>query len=360
MLTQFFKKSAPLLVGIDIGSHSVKAVLLSQQGDNNYRLEALAIEPMPKGAMSERTIQDIEAVGRVLAKIKRQMPKSATHAVVAVSGQTVITKVIFMDVSLSDAELESQIEIEADSLIPYPLDEVSIDFEKLDINEADPSKVNVLLSAARTESVEARVGAVETGGYSTKAVDVENYALSRSLEVCYQNLPEDARDKVVAMVDVGAIMTLISVVQDGKTIYTRDQVFGGDQYTNTIVSYYNKNFDEAEQAKCKGELPPNYTFEVLAPFQTALLQQVRRAVQMFLTTSGKDQVDYLVLSGGTAMIEGLDRLIVDELGIHTVVVEPFKEMEIGSMVDQELMQKHRAQFSVATGLALRSFSSCHI
>ena len=149
------------MVGIDIGSHCIKAVLL-QETDAGLRLEALAIEPMPKGAMSERSIQDIEAIGNVIAKLKRKIPKSVQTAAVAVSGQTVITKVIFMDVSLTDAELESQIAIEADSLIPYPLDEVNIDFEKLAINEADPSKVNVLLSAARTESVQARVGALET------------------------------------------------------------------------------------------------------------------------------------------------------------------------------------------------------
>lgn len=347
------------MVGIDIGSHCIKAVLL-QETDAGLRLEALAIEPMPKGAMSERSIQDIEAIGNVIAKLKRKIPKSVQTAAVAVSGQTVITKVIFMDVSLTDAELESQIAIEADSLIPYPLDEVNIDFEKLAINEADPSKVNVLLSAARTESVQARVGALETANLKAAVVDVETYALSRAMDVYYQQLPSDAYNKCVAVVDIGAVLMLVSVVQEGETIYTRDQVFGGDQYTNSIVAYYNKSFDEAEIGKTTGDLPPNYTFEVLAPFQTSLLQQVRRAVQMFLTTSGKDQVDYIVLTGGTAMIEGLDRLLIEELGIHTVVAEPFANIEISPKIDRNMLQRHRTQFAIATGLALRSFSSCHI
>ncbi|GGF10584.1 pilus assembly protein PilM [Pseudoalteromonas gelatinilytica] len=331
-----------------------------QETDAGLRLEALAIEPMPKGAMSERSIQDIEAIGNVIAKLKRKIPKSVQTAAVAVSGQTVITKVIFMDVSLTDAELESQIAIEADSLIPYPLDEVNIDFEKLAINEADPSKVNVLLSAARTESVQARVGALETANLKAAVVDVESYALSRAMDVYYQQLPSDAFNKCVAVVDIGAVLMLVSVVQEGETIYTRDQVFGGDQYTNSIVAYYNKSFDEAEIGKTTGDLPPNYTFEVLAPFQTSLLQQVRRAVQMFLTTSGKDQVDYIVLTGGTAMIEGLDRLLIEELGIHTVVAEPFANIEISPKVDRNMLQRHRTQFAIATGLALRSFSPCHI
>jgi len=347
------------MVGIDIGSHCIKAVLL-QKTDAGLRLEALAIEPMPKGAISERSIQDIEAIGNVITKLKKKLPKSVQSAAVAVSGQTVITKVIFMDVSLTDAELESQIAIEADSLIPYPLDEVNIDFEKLSINEADPSKVNVLLSAARTESVEARVSALETANLKAKVVDVESYALSRAMDIYYQQLPSDAFNKCVAVVDIGAVLMLVSVVQAGETIYTRDQVFGGDQYTNSIVSYYNKSFDEAEIGKTTGDLPPNYTFEVLAPFQTSLLQQVRRAVQMFLTTSGKDQVDYIVLTGGTAMIDGLDRLLIEELGIHAVVAEPFANIEIAPKIDRNVLQRHRTQFAIATGLALRSFSSCHI
>jgi len=359
MLSQLFKKPITWMVGIDIGSHSVKAVLLSKK-DEHYRLEAFAVEAMPKGAMVERSIQDIESVGRVIHKIRKKMPKSVTQAAVAVSGQTVITKVIFMDVSLSDSELESQIEIEADSLIPYPLDEVSLDFEKLDINEADPSKVNVLLSAARTESVEARAGALDAGGFEPKVVDVESYALSRTIQLCASALPEDAEDKIVAFIDVGASTTLFSVVQKGKTIYTRDQVFGGEQYTKTIVSYYNKSFDEAEQAKISGDLPPNYTFEVLAPFQTTFLQQVRRAVQMFLTTSGNDQLDYIVLSGGTSLIQGIDRLLIDELGIHSIIIDPFADMELSPELDREILDKHRAQLAVASGLALRSFSSCHI
>jgi type IV pilus assembly protein PilM len=348
-----------MMVGIDIGSHSIKAVLLKEI-ETGFRLEALAIEPTPKGAMSERTIQDIEAIGNVITKLKRKLPKQLKSVAVAVSGQAVITKVIFMDVTLTDAELESQIEIEADSLIPYPLDEVNLDFEKLATNEADPSKMNVLLSAARTESVEARVGALEAANLTAKVVDVESYALSRVMDVYYQQLPNDAFNKCVAVVDIGAVLTLVSVVQAGQAIYTRDQVFGGAQYTNSIVSYYDKSFDEAEIGKTTGDLPPNYTFEVLAPFQTALLQQVRRAVQMFLTTSGKEQVDYIVLTGGTSMIEGLERLLIEELGIHTVVAEPFVNMEISPKVDRNMMQRHRTQFAIATGLALRSFSSCHI
>ena len=359
MLNKLFKKKTSLMVGIDIGSHSAKAVLINQTNDG-FILESIAAVPMPRGAIIDREIQDIEAVGNVIAKIRKQISSSVSLAAAAVSGQTVITKVIYMDVSLTEQELASQIEIEADSLIPYPLDEVSLDFESLDVNESDPSKINVLLSAARTESVEARVSALELGGFETKVIDVESYAVSRAYDLSLSLLPDDANDKVVAIIDIGASMTLLSVSDSGKHIYSRDQIFGGEQYTRSIVSYYNKSFEDAEHAKVSGDLPPNYTFEVLAPFHTILVQQIRRAIQMFLTSSGKEKIDYLVLSGGTAQVEGVKELLNDELGIHTVIANPFNDISISSQIDKAVLEKTASQYMVAAGLALRSFSPWHI
>jgi len=359
MLSSLWKKKASLIVGIDIGSHSIKAVLLHQSNDG-YVLEALVEETMPRGAIIDREIQDIEAVGKVVAKLRKKIPAAVSDAAVAVSGQTVITKVIYMDVALNEQELASQIEIEADSLIPYPLDEVSLDFESLDVNESDPTKINVLLSAARTESVEARVSALEQGGFNTKVVDVESYAVSRPFDLVLSLLPDDAVDKVVATVDIGAVMTLFSVTDAGEHIYSRDQIFGSEQYTRSIVSYYNKTFEEAEQAKIDKDLPPNYTFEVLAPYHTILVQQIRRAIQMFLTSSGKEKVDYLVISGGTALVEEVQKLLTEELGIHTVIANPFANMKMGKAINSDEVERNAPKFMVATGLALRSFSSWHI
>ncbi|MCW8832053.1 MAG: pilus assembly protein PilM [Colwellia sp.] len=359
MLDNLWKKKTTMMVGIDIGSHAVKAVLLSQ-GNDGYILEDYAIESMTRGAVIDREIQDIEAVGNVIAKIRQNISMKAKDAAAAVSGQTVITKIIYMDVALSEDELASQIEIEADSLIPYPLDEVSLDFETLDVNESDPSKVNVLLSAARTESIEARVAALESGDFNTKVIDVESYAVSRSHDLCLSQLPDDAADKMVAIVDIGATMTLFSATKAGKHVYSRDQMFGGEQYTRSIVSYYNKSFEDAEVAKITNDLPPNYTFEVLAPFHTILMQQIRRAIQMFLTSSGVDKVDYLVISGGSASIEGVEKLLTDELGIHTIIANPFNDMEIANTIDEDKLAKVAPQLMVATGLALRSFTPWHI
>jgi type IV pilus assembly protein PilM len=333
---------------------------LLNQSDEGYVLESVATEVMPRGAIIDREIQDIDAVGKVVAKIRKVITSSVTQAAAAVSGQTVITKVIYMDVNLSEQELASQIEIEADSLIPYPLDEVSLDFEKLDINESDPTKVNVLLSAARTESIEARVVALEAANFQARVIDVESYAVSRTYDLSLSQLPDDAKDKTVAIVDIGATMTLFSVTDSGTHIYSRDQLFGGEQYTRSIVSYYNLTFEEAEKAKINNELPPNYNFEVLGPFHTILVQQIRRAIQMFLTSSGKNKIDYLIVSGGSAAIEGLDTLLSEELGVHTVIADPFQHMTVSESIDKDSLAKNASQYMVAAGLALRSFSPWHL
>jgi len=173
-------------------------------------------------------------------------------------------------------------------------------------------------------------------------------------------LPDDAFDKTVAIVDIGSLMTLFSVTQAGEHLYSRDQLFGGEQYTRSIVSYYNKSFEEAENDKISNDLPPNYTFEVLAPFHTVLVQQIRRAIQMFLTSSGKEKIDYLVISGGCAQLEGILELLNEELGIYTVIANPFAQMNNISSADEHELSQTASQYMVAAGLALRSFSSWHI
>lgn len=359
MLKNLFKKKLPLMVGIDVGTHSIKAVVFSQDSDH-YTLEAFAIEPIPKGVIVDREVQDIDGLADVMAKIRKKIPKQYSLAVAAVSGSTVITKIIYMDVNLSDEDLEGQIEIEADSLIPYPLNEVSLDFEKLEVNQMDPSKVNVLLSAARTESIESLSECIDNAGFKTKVVDVESYSLSRAAQLCLSQLPEEERDKITAVVDVGASMTLFSVVENGKNIYTRDQMFGGEQYTQSIMSYYNRGYEECEKAKVINDLPDNYTFEVLAPFQSQLLQQIRRSIQMFLTTSGKENIDNIIISGGSSLIAGIDQVLIEELGIHTVLANPFVDMTIADSIDQQDLNAKQSRLMVASGLALRSFSQWHI
>ncbi|MGS0691736.1 pilus assembly protein PilM [Shewanella sp. 0m-4] len=355
MLSNFWKRQAPQMVGIDVGSHEVKAILLSKTADG-YKILSHAAVPLKKGAVNDHEIRDSEAVVDALKQIKRVLPKSTKFAAVAVSGSAVMTKVIYMDSALSEEEMEAQIEIEADNLIPYSLDEVNIDFETLSTNRTDPTKVDVLLSACRSENIDSLSDSLDAVNLEAKVVDVEGYALGRSFDMIAGQLPDDVSDKVVALVDIGANITTFSVVEHGETTFVREQAFGGEQFTQSILSFYGMTYEQAEKAKLEGDLPRNYVFEVLSPFQTQLLQQIKRTLQIYCTSSGRDKVDHIVLCGGTSKLEGMANLMVNELGIHTIIADPFQGCLHADEAIKSHLQPQISKYMLACGLALRSYS----
>lgn len=217
--------------------------------------------------------------------IKRVVSKSRSgvkQVAVAVSGSAVITKVIQMDGGINEFEMEDQIALEADQYIPYPLDEVAIDFEVQGPSESNPDKVDVLIAACRKDNVDVRQDALDIAGLTTKVVDVEAYALERAYQLIESQLNSHGDDLVVAIMDVGATMATLSVIAEGKTVYTREQVFGGKQLTEEIQRRYGLSLEEAGLAKKQGGLPDDYEAEVLNPFREAVVQQVARAMQFFL------------------------------------------------------------------------------
>lgn len=358
MLSKLFKPRLPRMVGVDIGSREVKAILLAETPDG-YQVDGVGKVPLPRGAVVDREIKDPIAVGTAMAQLRAQLPKDVKFGAASVSGSTVMTKVIQMDGSLSDEELEAQIEIEADNLIPYPLEEVNIDFQTLNINDNDAGKVDVLLAACRSDNVDSRVDALDSAELDAKVIDIEGYALGRSAKLVAKQVPGGLTGQVVALVDLGASMTTFSIVDNGETVFIREQAFGGEQFTQSILSYYGMSYDEAEAAKVNNELPRNYVFEVLAPFQTQLLQQIRRTLQIYCNASGKEKVDCLILSGGSAAIEGLTTLLSNELSIPVEIANPFT----GSVTVKESLRRQLEsdfpRYMVACGLALRSFEPWH-
>lgn len=346
--------TAPLMVGIDIGSHEVKAILLSKNEDTYHIVRHAAI-PLTKGTVVDREIKDLKTLVDALSLIKRALPKNIKFASVAVSGSTVINKVIEMDASLTEAEMEAQIELEAESLIPYPLNEISIDFELLDLEQIEDDNVEVLLSACRADSIDSRVDALDEVNLEAKVVDIEGYALGRAYEFIQYQLPEEGQGKVTAMIDVGASMLTLAVVEDGETVFVRGQDTGGEAFTKAIMSQYNLTYDKAEKAKTLAELPLTYKEDVLLPFQLLLLQQIKHILQLYYTVSDRERIDYIVLCGGSACIEGLVARIKTELSIETLIADPFAgRLEASSPIKKQL-QSQEAKYMLAFGLALRSY-----
>lgn len=342
------------MLGVDISSTSIKLLELSRTNDG-YRVEGYTVEPLPENAVVEKNINDVEAVGGVIAKAVTKARTKLKTAAVAVAGSSVITKTIEMNTGMTDDEMETQINVEADQYIPYPLDEVAIDFEVLGPSETADNMVDVLLAASRKEIVEFREDSLEIGGLTTKVVDVEAFAMERAFQLLMPQFETTEEDFTVAVIDIGHTMTTLSVLNNGKTIYTREQLFGGKQLTEEIMRRYSLSVQEAGLAKKQGGLPDDYPSEVLEPFKEAVVQQVTRSLQFFFAASQYNDVDYIVLAGGTSSIPGLAQLIQDKIGTATIVANPFANMTLSNKVNGINLNNDAPAMMIACGLALRSF-----
>ena len=350
----FIRRKRPMLLGIDISTAAIKLLELSKT-DNRYRVESFGVVPLPQDAVVEKTIVNVEAIGNSVRAVVAQSGTRLKHVAVAVAASSVIPKQITLPANLSDDEMEAQIELEADQYIPYPLDEVSIDFEVQGINDKKPDMVDVLLVASRKENVEDRVAAMELAGLKTEIVDIESYTLENAFTLIADQLPEGIANMTVAIADIGATMTTLNVLHNYRHIYTREQAFGGKQLTEEIQRRYGLSYEEAGLAKKVGGLPDNYLPEVLDPFKQALAQQVGRALQFFLSSSSHKGVDHLVLAGGCASIVGIDQFVQQTLGIQTIIAHPFLNVSLSNRVKPQNITNDSSAMLTACGLALRSF-----
>lgn len=348
-----FTPKKPPLIGVDISSTAVKLLQLGQAG-GRYRVEHYAVEPLPPNAVVEKNIVEVEAVGEAIRRAYGRSGAKTKFAAAAVAGSAVITKVIPMPGDLSEEDMEAQIEIEANQYIPYPIEEVSLDFEVLGPIKDNPEMVNVLLAASRTENVDLRVAALDLGGLAAKVMDVEAFAMENAFRLISDQLsvPKDA---VVAMVDVGATMTTLIVLKNQRTIYSREQVFGGKQLTDEVMRRYGLSYEEAGMAKRQGGLPESYESEALEPFKEAMTQQISRLLQFFFAGSEYSRVDQIVLAGGCASIPGVADKVEEHMGVPCVIANPLADMSLSGRVQAQSLMQDAPALMIACGLALRSF-----
>lgn len=348
----FATNNAPL-IGVDISSTAVKLLQLSQTG-GRFRVEHYAVEPLPPNAVVEKNIVEVEAVGEAIKRALARSGARTRQAAAAVAGSAVITKVIPMQASLGDDDMEDQIQVEAAQYIPYPIEEVSLDFEVLGPVKDNPEMIQVLLAASRSENVEVRASALELGGLQAKVMDVEAFAMENAFKLIADQLsvPKDA---LVALVDVGATMTTLNVLRNQRSIYTREQVFGGKQLTDEVMRRYGLSYEEAGLAKRQGGLPESYEIEVLEPFKEAMVQQVSRLLQFFYAGSEFNRVDQIVLAGGCASIPGIAEMVEEQIGVLSIVANPLSNMSLSSRVQAQALAQDAPALMIACGLALRSF-----
>ena len=258
--------------------------------------------------------------------------------------------------NLNDADLEAQVEMQADQYIPFPMDEVAYDFEVLGGSEKDPESMDVLLVASRSENVEQRRAAVAAAGLSARIVDVEAFALENACRLMTHQMPDGGIDRSVAVVDFGASTTTFSVLRNLKVVYTRDFAFGGQQLTEEVMRTYGLSLEEAGRAKKEGGLPANYQTEVLDPFIDDMTQQISRSLQFYLASgSGREQPEKILICGGCANIPGAAEVVQSRIGVEAEKGDPLGQMRISSRARAQAVQRDATALLTACGLALRSF-----
>lgn len=351
-----FGKPQRSLVGIDISASSVKVLELSKSGEH-YRVERYAVEPLPLNAVVEHAITEIEQVADTVDRAIKRSGTKCKQAAIAIAGAHVISKTIRMPAGLSDRDMQAQIELEADHYIPYPLNEVNLDFEVIGPSKDNGEEVDVLLAACRKEIVDDYIAVIESHGMKPAVVDIETYAIENAFGLIAQNMPGGGMEKTVAIFDVGATTMGLNVIHNNRSVYNRDHNFGGRQLTEEIQRRYGLSYEEAGLAKKQGGLPDNYQPDVLRPFMEAMCQEVTRALQFFYSSSSFNHVDHVLLAGGCAQIPGIEELVAARVGIKTAIANPFANMSLASRIKPQLIGNEAPSLMISCGLALRSFDA---
>lgn len=350
-----FSRQPESMLGLDVSSSSVKLVELGRNKAGQLVLERCAIEPLERGWVSDGNIEKFDEVAEAVRRVVKKSGAKTRNVAMALPPSAVITKKIVLPGGLSDVELEMQVEAEANQYIPFPLDEVSLDFCVIGPSTASAGDVDVLIAAARREKVQDIQGLAEAAGLKPVIVDVESYASRLAAGRLIENLPDKGVGTIVALFEVGALTTSMQVIRDDEVLYERDQAFGGAQLTQLIVRQYGFSLEEAESKKRSGELPEDYESSVLRPFVESMVQEIGRALQFFFTSTPHNKVDYVLLAGGSSALPGLTEAVTQQTGFPCSLVNPFDGMEIGDSVRLKRMKRETPSYLTSCGLALRRF-----
>jgi type IV pilus assembly protein PilM len=350
-----FNPKARSLIGLDISSSSVKMVELASDGKKGYRVERYTIEVLPRDAVADGNIVNLEAATESVRRAWKKLATSTRQVAIALPASHVITKKIIVPAGQREEDLEVQVESEANQYIPFALEEVNLDFQVVGPAPSSPDEIEVLIAASRKEKVEDRVAVAESAGLKPTVMDVESYAVLASFELIEKQLPDGGKGQIIALVDVGANVMNLTVLRNGQQLYVREQAFGGNQLTQDIARLFGMSFEEAEAEKRRNNLPDNYESELLQPFVESMALEVSRALQFFFTSTQFTQVNHIVLAGGCAVLPGADEVVASRTQINTIIANPFADMVLSDRVRAKSLLGDASSLMAACGLALRRF-----
>jgi len=339
------------LLGIDISSTAVKLVELRKKA-KSCKVESYAVVPLPEGATNEGNLLDAELVSKAIKHVIKKSRTRIKHCALAIPTSMIVSKQITVPNDLDEEDLDILIRLEAERYIPYPIDNVHLDYTTLGTT-TDGNHLDILLVATRSENVELRVAAAEMAGLQVELVDVESHIIEK---VMNELIEDTHHHELIAILDYGAVTTSISLFKHGQLIFSQEQVFGGKQLTLAIMQRFGLDLQQAGEAKKTANLPESYITEVLEPFKNRMTKQLNRFLQLFYAATHENHVDRILLAGGCSLIPGIDEHIQMDLGISTVIVNPFLNCTLGHKVDPQRFTSDIPALMHAAGLSLRGLN----
>ena len=353
------KSPSKTILGVDISSSAIKLIEMEPSRDG-FIVIAYGVEPLPEGVTFDREIVDVAKIARVLHSVYKKSGARSRNVAVAVSGSSIISNYIDVPSSLTSKQVEARVKLEADTIIPFPLDEINLDFAVVGQNITSKDQVRVQVVACQRDYVDRRKEVVELAGLNPVVVDIESFAFARAYQTLIdftQNKPLKnsvltAKDEIVAIVDIGATQFTFLVLSNQSIIYSVEQPFGGRQLTEDIQRHYNLTWAEAGRAKRKGGRDADYAEAMLNPFKTLLIEHVTRSIQVFYSSTDTNKIDKLVLSGGVSKTDGLRDQISDAVGIPAEVIDLSKSISVSHLPSSERLTADIPAMMLAFGLAL--------
>lgn len=352
-LGALLSRQSTSLLGLDISASSMKLVELRPARRDEWVLERYAVVPLKPGWVTDGGIENFVEVAEAVQQLVRQSGVRSRQVAMALPSSAVITKRIVLPRGLSDAELELLVQGEANQYIPFPMDEVSLDFCVLGPCVASASDVDVLIAAARREKVQDMQGLAEAAGLKPVAVDVASLAARLAARRLLPSLPNLPPQPVVALFELGESTTRLQVLQDDELLYERDQSFGDSVLVSLLASEVAGGQEEAARRVCQADWPDERHGEALRSYAQSAAQELVRALQIFYASTSHAKVDHVLLSGMTATAPGLLASLRSLTGAACSAVNPFSGMALGASVQPRQLKRCRASLLTACGLALR-------
>ncbi len=352
MQLPFLNKTKPI-VGLDIGSASVKAVEI-QVSSKGFEVTHMGMAPVPAEAIVQGAFLNSSAIVDAIREAVSNAGIRSKEVSAAVSGHSVIVKKINLPIMTAE-ELEESIRWEAEQYIPFDVNEVNLDFQILPGGETE-GQMDVLLVAAKKDLIDDYVQVISEAGMSPSIVDVAAFAVENAFEANYQA----EANQVVALVNVGAQVVNINVIQEGSPAFTRDISTGGNQYTEEIQKALSIGFGEAERIKLGNassedsqDVVPQEVDQAMRSVTDTVLGEITRSLDFFTATAAESRIGRILVSGGSAQIPDFAKAFQDRTNVPVQLLNPFERMLPSRKFDEDYLREMAPFMTVGVGLGLR-------